>query len=64
MENHGHLLRIMKNHEMRGRNYGLENSFTTGIKKDARDLLESHGHTLIDGRGFETEDVIADMKEP
>lgn len=33
------------------------------LKKDARDLLESHGHTLIDGRGFETEDVIADMKE-
>ena len=28
------------------------------LKKDARDLLESHGHTLIDGRGFETEDVI------
>ena len=24
------LLRIMKNHEMRGRNYGLENSFTAG----------------------------------
>ena len=22
------------------------------LKKDARDLLESHGHTLIDGRGF------------
>ena len=33
------------------------------LKKDARDLLESHGITLIDGRGFETEDVIADMKE-
>lgn len=33
------------------------------LKKDARDLLESHGMTLIDGRGFETEDVIADMKE-
>jgi D-3-phosphoglycerate dehydrogenase len=33
------------------------------LKKDARDLLESHGLTLIDGRGFETEDVIADMKE-
>lgn len=33
------------------------------LKKDARDMLESHGHTLIDGRGFETEDVIADMKE-
>ena len=33
------------------------------LKQDARDLLESHGCTLIDGRGFETEDVIADMKE-
>lgn len=33
------------------------------LKKDARDMLESHGHTLIDGRGFETEDVIADFKE-
>lgn len=33
------------------------------LKQDAKDLLENHGHTLIDGRGFETEDVIADMKE-
>lgn len=33
------------------------------LKQDARTLLESHGHTLIDGCGFETEDVIADMKK-
>lgn len=33
------------------------------LKPDARRLLEENGHTLIDGRGFETEDVIADMKE-
>lgn len=32
------------------------------LKQDGRHLLESQGHTLIDGRGFETEDVIADMK--
>ncbi|MGP2445617.1 hydroxyacid dehydrogenase [Pantoea ananatis] len=32
------------------------------LKQDGRHLLESRGHTLIDGRGFETEDVIADMK--
>ena len=33
------------------------------LKPDARKLLEDHGCTLIDGRGFETEDVIADFKE-
>lgn len=32
------------------------------LKQDGRLLLEGQGHTLIDGRGFETEDVIADMK--
>ena len=31
------------------------------IKEDARNLLISEGHTLIDGRGFEPEDVKADM---
>lgn len=25
--------------------------------------MTEHGHTLIHGRGFETEDVLADMKE-
>ncbi len=33
------------------------------LKEDGRKLLEDHGHTLIDGRGFTTEDVIADFKE-
>lgn len=33
------------------------------LKPNARKLLESQGHILIDGRGFTTEDVIADMKE-
>ena len=30
---------------------------------EGRKLLEDAGHTIIDGRGFETEDVLADMKE-
>ena len=33
------------------------------IMAEGRKLLEDAGHTLIDGRGFETEDVLADMKE-
>lgn len=33
------------------------------LKPDARRLLEEHDCILIDGRGFETEDVIADFKE-
>ena len=33
------------------------------LKQDARNFLERNGHTLIDGHGFETENVIADMKE-
>lgn len=33
------------------------------LKKDACDMLISHGHTLINGRGFTTQDVIEDMKE-
>ena len=28
-----------------------------------RKLFEDAGHTVIDGRGFETEDVLADFKE-
>ena len=30
---------------------------------EGRKLLEDAGHTIIEGRGFETEDVLADMKE-
>lgn len=30
---------------------------------EGRKLLEDAGHTIIDGRGFETADVLADMKE-
>lgn len=33
------------------------------IMSEGRQLLENAGHTIIDGRGFETEDVLADMKE-
>lgn len=33
------------------------------IMSEGRKLLEDAGHTIIDGRGFETEDVLADMKE-
>ncbi len=33
------------------------------IMAEGRKLLEDAGHTIIDGRGFETEDVLADMKE-
>lgn len=33
------------------------------IKEEGRKLLEDNGHTLIDGRGFEPEDVLADLKE-
>lgn len=33
------------------------------IMAEGRKLLEDAGHTLIDGRGFETADVLADMKE-
>lgn len=33
------------------------------IMAEGRALLEDAGHTIIDGRGFETEDVLADMKE-
>lgn len=33
------------------------------IMAEGRKLLEDSGHTLIDGRGFETADVLADMKE-
>ncbi len=33
------------------------------IMVEGRKLLEDAGHTIIDGRGFETEDVLADMKE-
>lgn len=33
------------------------------IMEEGRQLLEDAGHTLIKGRGFETEDVLADMKE-
>ena len=33
------------------------------IREEGRKLLEDAGHTIIDGRGFETEDVLADMKE-
>ena len=33
------------------------------IMSEGRQLLEDAGHTVIDGRGFETEDVLADMKE-
>ena len=33
------------------------------LMKDGRKLLEDAGHTIIDGRGFETEDVLADMIE-
>ena len=33
------------------------------IMEEGRKLLEDAGHTLIDGRGFETKDVLADMKE-
>ena len=33
------------------------------IMSEGRKLLEDAGHTVIDGRGFETEDVLADFKE-
>lgn len=33
------------------------------IMEEGTQLLEEAGHTLIRGRGFETEDVLADMKE-
>ena len=33
------------------------------IMEEGRALLENAGHTLIAGRGFETADVLADMKE-
>ena len=33
------------------------------IMEEGRALLENAGHTIIDGRGFEPEDVLADMKE-
>lgn len=33
------------------------------IMEEGRKLLEDAGHTIIMGRGFETEDVLADMKE-
>lgn len=33
------------------------------IMYEGRKLLEDAGHTIIDGRGFETADVLADMKE-
>ena len=33
------------------------------IMSEGRKLLEDAGHTIIDGRGFETEDVLADMIE-
>ena len=33
------------------------------IMPEGRRLLTDNGHTLIDGRGFEPEDVLADMKE-
>ena len=33
------------------------------IMSEGRKMLEDAGHTIIDGRGFETEDVLADMKE-
>lgn len=32
------------------------------IMSEGRKLLEDAGHTIIDGRGFETADVLADMK--
>ena len=31
------------------------------LMPEGRELLESHGHTLIDGSGFETEDIIRDI---
>ena len=33
------------------------------IMSEGRKLLEDAGHTIIEGRGFETEDVLADMRE-
>ena len=33
------------------------------IMSEGRALLQDAGHTIIDGRGFETADVLADMKE-
>lgn len=33
------------------------------IMQEGRELLENAGHTIIEGRGFETADVLADMKE-
>ena len=33
------------------------------IMEEGTKLLEDAGHTLVHGRGFETEDVLADMKE-
>ena len=33
------------------------------IMSEGRKLLEDAGHTVIDGRGFETEDVLADFKK-
>ena len=33
------------------------------IMSEGRKLLEDAGHTIIDGRGFEPEDVMADFKE-
>ena len=31
------------------------------IMSEGRKLLEDAGHTIIDGRGFEPEDVLADV---
>lgn len=33
------------------------------LMSEGREYLESHGHTLVDGSGFETEDVIRDIHD-
>jgi len=33
------------------------------IMSEGRKLLEDAGHTIIDGRGFEPEDVLADFND-
>ena len=42
---------------------GLKVLLPQELKQDARNLLQENGIEIIDGRGFETADVIADFKE-
>lgn len=46
-----------------GLNMGWKILLPQEIMSEGRKLLEDAGHTIIEGRGFETADVLADMKE-